>query len=301
VESSREADVVPSVTLRCWGVRGSIPTPGPGTSRFGGNTACIELRADGRRLIFDAGTDIRLLGAVMRGAEAPGMTRIFLTHFHWDHIQDFPFFAPVYDSRSRLSIAGPEQEEIDIRTLFAGQMGPVYFPIPFSAVAAGTSFSHLNEGTWEDQGFEVTPFRMRHASFTVGYRIRVAGRLICYLLDNELEGGTYPVGRDAWRKDLDAFLRDTDVLLHDAMYTEEEYVARDRWGHSTFDQAYELAEECGAKRLLFSHPPLERTDAEFGRVVEQFAERSEREGGPGVEAAREGVDAWTPGRVRLLA
>ncbi|MSR22121.1 MAG: MBL fold metallo-hydrolase [Gemmatimonadetes bacterium] len=241
-------------------------------------------------MIFDAGTGLRLLGAPMRGRPGPTAAQIFLTHFHWDHIQGFPFFAPLYDPRFHLSIVGPEQEELDIRTLFAGQIGPVYFPIPFSAVAAGTSFTHLNEGTWEGDDFEVAAFRMRHPSYTVGYRVRVGGQTVCYLPDNELEGGTFPVGGAEWRADLATFLGGADLLVHDAMYTEEEYAARHGWGHSTFEQAFKLAAECGVRHLLFFHHAPERTDTELRRIVEGFQERSEREGGPSIEAAREGVD-----------
>lgn len=278
------------VTLRCWGVRGSIPTPGPDTSWFGGNTSCVEIRAGDRRLIFDAGTGIRLLGAGLHGSAARLTANIFLTHFHWDHIQGFPFFAPLYDPQFGLDIIGPEQEEIDIRTLFAGQMGPVYFPIPFSAVAAGTSFTHLNQGGWTGDGFDVGSYRMRHASYTLGYRVKVEGRTICYLPDNELEGGDYPVGGTTWRKGLETFIGGADLLIHDAMYTEDEYRARHGWGHSTFVQAFELAKAAGVKRLLFFHHAPERTDDELARIVDSFSEREGEDGAPSVEAAREGVD-----------
>jgi phosphoribosyl 1,2-cyclic phosphodiesterase len=277
------------VTLRFWGTRGSIPSPGPATARYGGNTACIEVRyGRDRRIIFDAGSGIRPLGhdLVASGESADGT--VFLTHFHWDHIQGFPFFAPLYRPETSLEIVGPMQQNLDIRSLFAGQMGPVYFPVPFTALSANLAFRHLNEGTWEGDGYQVTAMRVRHPSFTVGYRVQVGGHVIVYVPDNELGGASYDVG-EGWYERFQDFVRGADVLIHDAMYTNEEYPARLGWGHSTFDRAVELAESSNVSRLFLFHHSPERTDEELSAIVDRLRETQASRGSKlAIDAADEG-------------
>lgn len=282
----------PGVSLRCWGARGSIPTPGVQTTRYGGNTSCVEIRVGDRRLIFDAGSGIRLLGGELSGLATLDSTDIFLTHFHWDHIQGFPFFAPLYDPRIRLRIAGPEQQDLDIQTLFARQMGPVYFPVPFEAVAASTSFRHIGSDPWISGDVQVRAMQMRHASVTMGYRVDAEGVVICYIPDNELEGGRYPVDGPEWRSRLLEFVRDADILIHDSTYTDEEYRQKAGWGHSTFEQSAELAKKANVRELLFFHHAPERTDDELDRILDRMREGGVREGGALLDAAREGEVKW---------
>ena len=257
-----------AVVVRCWGTRGSIPSPGPRTVRYGGNTSCFEVRHQGQRLIFDAGSGIRLLGTDLV-EQGPNAIHIFLTHFHWDHIQGFPFFAPLYDPEDTIHVVAPKQREIDVQNLFAGQMGPIYFPVPFSVVAAAVEFEHLNDGSYEIGDAVVEVMRVKHPSFVVGYRIRVGGRTICFIPDNELDGTGYEVG-EGWLQRLLDFVGDADLLIHDAMYTEEEYRRRAGWGHSTFQQSVRLAEESGAKRLLLFHHDPTRSDDELDDIVSRL-------------------------------
>ncbi len=291
-ERTREVDIGLStdVTVRCWGTRGSIPSPGPKTVRFGGNTTCLEVCIAEQRLIFDAGSGIRPLGRDMveRG---PNDIPIFLTHFHWDHIQGFPFFAPLYDPEDRIRVVGPKQKDIDVQNLFAGQMGPIYFPVPFSVVAAEMEFEHLNDGAYEVGEISLDVIRVRHPSFVLGYRIRVGGRIICFIPDNELEGGTYPEVEPGFDRRIVDFVGDADLLIHDAMYTEDEYPQRVGWGHSTFEQSLRLARDAGVKRLLFTHHDPNRTDYELDAIVAKMRGEAARDGVDlVVEGAREGVD-----------
>lgn len=261
----------PALRATCWGTRGSIPSPGPATARYGGNTSCLEVRTrDDRRFIFDAGTGIRILGRRLDTLDQPTDADLFLTHFHWDHIQGVPFFGPLYRPDTTMRIHGARQGDVDIETLFRRQMGPVYFPVPYEALSARLAFIHLDEEPWIDGNVEVSAIRVRHPSHTYGYRIRSGTAAAAFIPDNELVGGSYEVGDDAWYRDLVEFLGGVDLLFHDAMYTDEEYAAVEGWGHSTFNQAVRLAEDAGVRRLFVFHHAPERTDAELLELVERL-------------------------------
>lgn len=293
LDFAREAKRNPSndgIAVRCWGTRGSIPSPGPKTVEYGGNTTCLEVCGADLRIVFDAGSGIRPLGQdlVERG---PNAVHIFLTHFHWDHIQGFPFFAPLYDPEDVIKVIGPKQKDIDVQNLFAGQMGPIYFPVPFSFVAAEVEFEHLNEGGYEVGDFDIEVMRVRHPSFVIGYRIKIDGHVICFIPDNELEGDMYSELEPGFRKRLVEFCGDADLLIHDSMYTEEEYPHRHGWGHSTFEQTLRLGQDAGVKKLLFSHHDPMRTDYEISAIVAKMREDAARSGGQMIiDAAREGID-----------
>lgn len=275
----------------CWGTRGSIPSPGPETARHGGNTSCLEIRPPGgRRLIFDAGTGIRRLGERLRAEPRPTRADLFFTHFHWDHVQGVPFFAPLYDPETFIRIHGPPQNGVDVQTLFANQLGPIYFPVPFEALEAQLEFRHLGQAPWREQRVEVAALRVRHSAHTVAYRIRAGGAALAYIPDNELTGTGYPVPDD-WYDRLVDFLGGVDLLLHDAMFTEAEYTQRNGWGHSTFGAAVDLAERAGVRRLSFFHHAPERTDAELTRIVEHHrAELADRGSRLELRAAVEGEE-----------
>ena len=265
IDAGAERSVIEAA---CWGTRGSIASPGPDTVKFGGNTPCLEIRVrDGRRFIFDAGTGIRPLGVSMMDEGSTRDAVVFLTHFHWDHIQGFPFFMPLYDADVSLRIIGPDQAHADIKELFATQMASINFPVPFTELSAKKEFSNLDGGVWEEDGFTVRAMRMRHPSFTVGHRIEYGGAALAYMPDNELAGEHYDVG-EGWRKRLVDFLGDVDVLIHDAMFTDEEYGSKLDWGHSTFSQTVELAHEAGAKKVLFFHHDPRRSDQELSEIVD---------------------------------
>jgi phosphoribosyl 1,2-cyclic phosphodiesterase len=276
--------------VRCWGTRGSLPSPGAATVGYGGNTSCVEVRLDGRSLILDAGSGISGLGKRLASAGGPVQADLFLTHFHWDHIQGLPFFAPLYDPRTQLKVYGSAQSGVDMRTLLAGQMGPTYFPIPYDALAAQLDFSHWIGEPWMVGEIEVSAFRLRHAGQTLGYRLRSSAGTISYLPDNELEGGSYAVPGD-WRAQLVDFISGSDLLIHDAMYSDREYHRYIGWGHSTFSQAVAFAEEAGVRRLeLFHHAPG-RADAELDALLAEVRQDLDRRDSPlQVGIAREGEE-----------
>lgn len=278
-----------SVVVRCWGTRGSIPSPGPDTARYGGNTSCVEIEAGDRRFVFDAGTGIRPLGKKVLSEARTRESTIFLTHFHWDHIQGLPFFAPVHEPDFEILIMAPPQEGVDSESLICGMMGPVYFPLPFVDFPAKITFRDLGVGQWESGDVAVSALRVRHAAHTVGYRLEAHGCSVVYIPDNELVGGTHPAV-DGWYDRLVDFIADADLLLHDAMFTPQEYPQKEGWGHSTFDQTLALAEQGGVERLRFFHHAPSRTDEDLVRIVRSYQGELDRRGsGLDLRAAEEGV------------
>ncbi len=284
-----DPDAPSAAYLRCWGTRGSIPSPGPDTVRYGGNTSCVEVCDGDTRLIFDAGSGIRPLGSSMF-EHGPNSIHIFLTHFHWDHIQGFPFFRPLYDPEDVIRVIGPKQKEIDVQNLFAGQMGPIYFPVPFRVVAAKMEFDHLNEGSYRVGDVSLDVMRVRHPSYVLAYRIRVRDSIVCFVPDNEIDGDIYGDLAPDFESRIIDFVGGADLLIHDSMYTEDEYPSRRGWGHSTFEQSVRLALDGGVKRLLFFHHDPLRSDEELDAIVEKQRDRVEVRGSSlSVEAAAEGV------------
>ena len=267
-----------ALRIRCWGTRGSLPSPGPATVRYGGNTSCVEVRGPlGERLIFDAGSGIRPLGEALEQSDASAGTDLFLTHFHWDHIQGLPFFKPIYDAGASVRIYGARQGDADIQSLVAAQMGPIYFPVPFDALAAQLEFHHVDGDSFERGSLTISSHVMRHPNDTYGYRVDTRGGSMAYVPDNELVGGSYATAA-GWYPSLCNFLRGVEVLFHDAMFTEAEYARFEGWGHSSVAQAVRLAEDAGVRRLcLFHHSPA-RSDAELERILEHAADDLARRG-----------------------
>ncbi|HEX6105704.1 MAG TPA: MBL fold metallo-hydrolase [Gemmatimonadales bacterium] len=283
-----------TITLRFWGTRGSIPTPGPGTTRYGGNTPCLSIASESRLVILDAGTGLRPLGhELMTRRGGPIAADILLSHTHWDHIQGLPFFKPLSAKGNEFCIYGAAQNGVALEEILRRQMDPMVFPVPLTAVAARVKVTEIEPGEFPLGELQVSAFRLRHPGTTLGYRLTPGGggRSIAYVTDNELgEGGDYPVPAD-WRRRMVAFLRDTDTLIHDAMYAEQIIQARRGWGHSTPQEAVELAAEAGCRRLLLFHHEPEHDDAALDRLLEgtrKFAARL----APNlqVDAAAEGME-----------
>jgi phosphoribosyl 1,2-cyclic phosphodiesterase len=283
-----------SFRLTFWGTRGSIPTPGPQTMRYGGNTACISLAGpDGRLAILDAGSGLRPLGhELMRRQGGRLSADIILSNTHWDHIQGLLFFKPLSESGNRFCVYGAPQDGVPQQEILRRQMDPVVFPIPLEALAARIEVHDIGEGEVPLHDFRVRAFRLRHPGMTFGYRISPAtgGREIAYLTDNELgPGGNYPVSDD-WRERLVRFLAGTDTLVHDAMYSDQFIRLRAGWGHSTPREAVRLAVDAECARLILFHHEPEHDDATIDGLLAD-AKAYARELSPRlvVEAAAEGT------------
>ncbi len=261
-----------SCRLTFWGTRGSIPTPGAGTARYGGNTPCVTLSAGGPLLILDAGSGIRCLGHELMRSPAPQPLRanLLLSHTHWDHIQGLPFFKPLSVRGNALCVYGASQDGVALEEILDRQMDPMVFPVPLRAMAATIHVQDIGEGDFALDGFEVTAFRLRHPGTTLGYRVGPpgGGAQLAYVTDNELgAGGQYDLPAD-WRESVVARLRGVDTLVHDAMYSDSMIEARAGWGHSTPAQAVDLAAACECRRLvLFHHEPEHDDDAVDGMLA----------------------------------
>ncbi len=255
-----------TLRLTFWGTRGSVPTPGPLTVRYGGNTPCVEVRTEtGRLIILDAGTGLRELGRSLmeRSNGAPLEADVFLTHAHWDHIQGLPFFPPIFQPGNRFTIWGPRTLSGGIGRVIREQMSPVVFPVPFENLAARVDFQNVEEKRPTADDFDVDVFEVQHPGGAVAYRFTShdpAARSFVYVSDNELAANERYVSPADWREQLADFIRGANVLVHDATYTTEEYAAHRGWGHSTYDEALDLAIDGDVETLVLFHHKPERSD-----------------------------------------
>jgi phosphoribosyl 1,2-cyclic phosphodiesterase len=237
-----------------------VPTPGPGTLRYGGNTSCVEVSLDdGTLLVLDAGTGIRGLGfdLLERGARR---VHLLLTHLHLDHLEGLRFFAPLWDERVTLDIWGPPSPVLSLRERISRSFSPPLFPIDLREVPAQVTFHDVPPEPWTLEGASVVGGLVVHPGPTVGFRIETATSSFAYLPDHEpaLTGMNEDRSRD-WISGA-AIADDVDILLHDAQYSEDEYEERIGWGHSSVADAVTFARAVGARRLLLFHHEPRHTD-----------------------------------------
>ncbi len=265
--------------VKFWGVRGSTPTPQIDNLGYGGNTPCLEIRLPGgETFIFDAGTGARNLGTALMDERHGEDVRvsIFLTHFHWDHIQGIPFFAPLYQANNRLRFlshysTGPLKEILD------GQMSKPYFPVNLESATRNREFIQLDGMEWSESGLRVQPFPLNHPQGAAGYRIEANGAALVYATDHE--HGVISV--DTGLRDI---AQGADVLVYDSQYTPAEYEKHRGWGHSTWKEAVAVARDAGVKQLvLFHHDPC-HNDQTMSGIADEARQAYE-----GTIVAREGL------------
>jgi len=272
---------VSDVYVRFWGVRGSVPTPGPETRRYGGNTSCVEVRLGPHRLVFDAGTGIRPLGREWLRSRRPLTAHLFLSHLHFDHLCGLPFFAPLRDPahRFRLWCGHLRARGTTLAATLAQLVCQPFFPIPLEALAARLEYRDFRAGeTLEPEpGVVVRTAPLRHPGGATGYRVEYGGRILCYVTDTEHEEGV----RDPA---VTALIRDADLVIYDCTYTDEEFPRFRGWGHSTWQEGVRLVEAAGAGRLVVFHHHPDRDDDALDAIAAELERRR-----PGSRVAREGL------------
>ena len=281
--------------VRFWGTRGSLAKPGPSTLRYGGNTSCVEVRAaDGTLIVLDCGTGVHGLGQALLSAPPPQNGHLLITHTHWDHIQGFPFFAPLFVPGNSWDIYAPGKLGQKLEQTLAGQMEYNYFPVTLEQMGAVIRFHDLGEGRFAIDGVQVTTQYLNHPALALGYRLESGGATLVYSVDHEPHVPN-PVARPGEppthiedRRHVD-LLTDADLVIHDAQYTIDEYAQKTGWGHTPAEWATDYGVAADARRLaLFHHDPL-RDDEALDRLVETCRERA-RAAGSHIEvfAAAEG-------------
>jgi phosphoribosyl 1,2-cyclic phosphodiesterase len=269
--------------VRFWGTRGSLPTPGKDTVRYGGNTPCLEVRLQNEELvIFDAGTGIRGLGdALMATGESVKAVMAF-SHPHWDHIQGFPFFKPLFISGNEFTIYGAQRKNLRLRRVIADQMDETYFPVQLNELKAKIKFKPIAEGKVQVFGATLSSLYVNHPTFALAYRLDCMGHSLVYISDNE------PFDREVARslKNVDKaivekylkergdpnqrvfnFCHGADVLIHDTTYTPEEYVNHVGWGHSHYLFSLKVADEAKVKKLVLFHHEQTHNDDKVDEIL----------------------------------
>jgi phosphoribosyl 1,2-cyclic phosphodiesterase len=267
--------------VRFWGVRGSTPTPQSENLRYGGNTSCVEVRVNGHIYVFDCGTGFRNLGKQLSQEKNghPINAHIFLSHFHWDHIQGIPFFSPLYNDRDSSFIFHSSSRTRGLQQALEEQMADPYFPVNMSDMAAHRQFCTIDEGRTQLEGCTVQSMWLNHPQGCLGFRMETQGKVIVYATDNE-------PGDPVFDKSVRKLAEGADLLIYDAQYLPEEYAARKQgWGHSHWREAINVVLESGAKELILFHHDPDHSDSCIDSVVKQA-----REHYPKVRAASEGME-----------
>ena len=302
-----------SIRLTFWGVRGSIPVPGPSTVKYGGNTACLELRfgSKDRLIVIDAGSGIRELGGSIVKRDLPKgplNTKIFLTHTHWDHIMGFPFFTPIFIPGTQIQIYGPVTYEEDTLDRIVGdQLQYRYFPVRVEELRANIEYFPLKEGSIDlGDGLSVTTKYLNHPILVLGYRFQYEGKILCTAYDHEMFNNVFDakpedpgydpaavkegaLAAQEENEKVSAFYAGADLLVHDTQYTHKEYVSGKKgWGHSSFEWAINSAHKAGVKHLvLFHHEPV-RCDQELDALHQAYLKSIRGKTNMKVSLAQEG-------------
>ena len=296
-----------STRVKIWGARGSIPVPGPSTVRYGGNTSCVEVRADGELIVLDAGSGIRALGLALENefGSRPIKLTLLITHPHWDHIQGFPFFGPSYNDKNQIRIFGFDGADKGLVEILRNQMATPFFPIHLRDLRGKIEIERPDSMEFNIGKVRVSAKFVNHPGFCAGYRLFTTKGSVAYLPDNELYDAfkVHSAGSDALspeqarkrakeeRAALVTFLHGCDILILDTQYTDKEYAAHVGWGHGSLSAAVALALDAEVRKLVLFHHDPEHDDTEIDGML-KTAQKIAASSGKSldVDAAREGAE-----------
>ncbi|MBP7653754.1 MBL fold metallo-hydrolase [Candidatus Dependentiae bacterium] len=302
------------IKVSFWGVRGSIPSPGPNTVKFGGNTSCVSIElADNKYIILDAGSGIRIFGNNLlgRGKASNNKIDLFITHTHWDHIQGLPFFATAFIKGNNIRVFGPKLFGQSLEKVISNQMEYSYFPIRLKSLGANINFIELNIGKYDNfiDDVEIETIMNNHPVIDMSYKFtfKSSGKSLAYVTDFELYNSVYlnsvkksskininKIGEKLYSDlcdSLSEFIYGVDLLIMDSVYLKEEYHNKIGWGHSCFEDVYNIAVESKVKKLCFFHHEPNRKDSDLSDIEKKFKDINKRQKNfESVFAAAEGME-----------
>jgi phosphoribosyl 1,2-cyclic phosphodiesterase len=289
------------VKVRFYGVRGSLPTPSPETVRYGGNTSCIEIIVpeSNEIFIFDAGTGIRPLGQKLARLQDKTIN-LFISHTHWDHIQGFPFFMPIYMPHHKVNVFGPTHDSVNLslHDVLTRQMDYSVFPVRYGELQAKLTYNAMSREERVFGEVKVEAMPLNHPVLTLGYRLTHRGKSVVYQSDHEPFHDLFMDGSEdggAFVEQLNGgvmeFARGADILIADSMYTAEEYTTHRGWGHSSIEDVIDRAVKAEVKRLAIFHHDPSHTDDFMDRIETHAREKVAERGSPiEIMVAREGME-----------
>ena len=261
-----------------WGVRGSFPTPEKDKMDFGGHTSCISIYTKHNELVvFDMGTGLKQLGEALIGdISSPKEIHILMSHYHWDHIQGFPFFIPIYQPGRPVHMFPTIHKKNVVLASLIDQMDGAHFPVTPDQVPSNFNFVTENPLEFlESNGFHLEMVPMNHPGKAFGYKITIDDKIICYFTDNEIDP---PYEKSIELNELTNQCRNADILIHDAQYTEDDMPLKHGWGHSLISQVTELGKSAEVKNLVYYHHDPERTDDLLDKELEKAAKTLKENG-----------------------
>jgi phosphoribosyl 1,2-cyclic phosphodiesterase len=302
----------PMMTIKFWGVRGSIAVPGPQTVAFGGNTSCVSAEIDDRIIIFDCGTGVRECGSYLLARYKKDISgRIFISHTHWDHIQGFPFFVPSYIPGNNFTMHGPASDlrNLSLKQIMAMQTNYEYFPVRIGQLGATLNFIDCIEGKiveTAEEPYEVHTFRLNHPVACFAYKLVHNGKTYIYGGDHEpyrnpYEGnnGNNDIGESMMKElyrnaeeqnqKIDEFCRGADLVSWDSQYSAEEYQSKKGWGHSWCEYNFDFAQRCSIRHFICTHHDPLSSDSKLSELEKKYSAMAAKKGFK-LEFAREGME-----------